>query len=54
MENIYNEFVEDILLDFNIQNDQILNDILAEQTEWIINRIKPEIRLLVENHNLTK
>jgi len=54
MENIYNEFVEDVLLDFNIQNDQILNDILAEQTEWIINRIKPEIRLLVENHNLTK
>jgi Rnl2 family RNA ligase len=54
MENIYNEFVEDVLLDFNIQNDQILNDILAEQREWIVNRIKPEIRLLVENHNLTK
>ncbi|GAA6764879.1 hypothetical protein AAFH68_08130 [Flavobacterium sp. CGRL1] len=54
MENIYNEFVEDVLLDFNIQNDQILNDILAEQREWIVNRIKPEIRLLVENHNLIK
>ena len=54
MENIYNEFVEDVLLDFNIQNDQILNGILAEQREWIVNRIKPEIRLLVENHNLTK
>ncbi|KRD05382.1 2'-5' RNA ligase [Flavobacterium sp. Root901] len=51
MESIYNEFIEDVLLDFTIQNDKILDEISDEQRKWIIDRIKPEITVLVENHN---
>lgn len=48
MEQIRNEFIDDTLLDFNVQNDKILDEITAAQREWIVNRITPEILSLIE------
>lgn len=51
MQNIYDEFIEDVLLDFNLQNDKILDEISVQQKEWIMDRIRPEIIILVGNRS---
>ena len=48
---IKNEFLEDILMDFNEDNEQILEDINAAQQQWIKDRLMAEITQLIDTLN---
>ena len=48
---IKNEFLEDILMDFNEDNEQILEDINPAQRQWIKDRLIADITQLIDNLN---
>ena len=41
------EFLEDVFLDFNLENDQILDEIDEEEKKWIRERIHADIRQFI-------
>ncbi len=43
MDEIFNEFLCDVLVDFNINNDNLLNELSENQKDWLKNRIKAKI-----------
>lgn len=44
---IETEFLEDILTDFNENNNNILNEVQPDQKEWINSRLKNEINKII-------
>ncbi|MBQ4801528.1 2'-5' RNA ligase [Aquimarina sp. MMG015] len=44
-----NEFLEDTLLDFNLDNNEILEGIDKAEQKWVIDRIRADIRQLIED-----
>ncbi|MBD2704615.1 2'-5' RNA ligase [Spirosoma sp. BT702] len=44
---IKKEFLEDVLLDFNENTSNFLNDLPSEAKEWIIDRVNSEVKLLL-------
>lgn len=49
MEEIFNEFLCDVLVDFNINNDNLLNELSEGQKDWLKNRIKARIIEFINN-----
>ncbi|GAA0726044.1 hypothetical protein GCM10009430_32590 [Aquimarina litoralis] len=49
MNEIKIEFLEDVLQDFNLDNYEILEGIDSEKKDWIIDRVKADINLLIRD-----
>ena len=48
---IKTEFLEDVVTDFNENNDNILNDLSISEKEWIIKRVNSEINRIITSAN---
>ncbi|MBO9691247.1 RNA ligase family protein [Chryseobacterium sp.] len=47
LSEIKKEFLQDILTDFNENNSNLLEDLVSDDKEWIIERMKPEIQKMI-------
>lgn len=50
MEEIREEFLSDVVVDFNEKNDHLMDELLDDQKSWILQRIKAQIDLLIINY----
>ncbi|GGB94067.1 RNA ligase family protein [Dyadobacter sediminis] len=50
LNSIKEEFLKDVITDFNNDNNNILNELNAQQSEWLQGRILKEIERLIGNH----
>ncbi|AUP81203.1 RNA ligase family protein [Flavivirga eckloniae] len=51
LKDIVTECVQDILIDFNENNDNLLKELSFEDNDWIIERVSSEVRELINTAN---